>query len=321
MANVNVAQAHWLFPDIDEVPWAQNSIINAYQMKIIEGEEDGGFHPQNNVSRAQFVKMIVRAENANFNTNPIEIATWYSPFLTEATRIGIMENALKDNKYDDPITRLEIARMVSRFLDTSLRFKKVEDEMAVSICTQSGILQGRENGNLSLDQPVSRAEAAVIIDRLLQKNGGYGKTFDTLLVNVENNAISLNGLTLGMHKTEVQAILGKPFHQGESELDGTLFEEYKNFIVDYSGDQVARIMYKAIATDLKDGSKNMEEIAVFKGFNTIYYYLDQSKQLFMIKDQASFLRLSDNNFYFHIKEGGIEPINNTAKGLEHLFKK
>jgi hypothetical protein len=204
--------------------------------------------------------MIVRTENPTFNSkNPIEAATWYTPFITEATKtMGIMEDALLENKYDDPITRMEIARMVSRFLDTSLRFNKVEDEQAVSVCTQAGILQGRENGDLALDQPVSRAEAAVIIDRLLQKKGEYGKTFDSPMVKVENNAISLSGLTLGMHKTEVHAILGKPFVQGEGDVDGTPFEEYKNFIVDYSGDKAVGIMYKAIPTDLKDGSEEMK---------------------------------------------------------------
>ncbi|WP_088833678.1 S-layer homology domain-containing protein [Paenibacillus tyrfis] len=38
-------QAHWLFQDIDNVTWAQNSIINAYQMQVVDGVSEDRFDP------------------------------------------------------------------------------------------------------------------------------------------------------------------------------------------------------------------------------------------------------------------------------------
>ncbi|MEC0246836.1 S-layer homology domain-containing protein [Paenibacillus chitinolyticus] len=80
----STTQAHWLFKDIDRVAWAQDSIINAYQMNVIDGIADQEFAPQSQVTWAQFIKMAVMTDNPAFTAGGAGSGSWWQPYFTEA---------------------------------------------------------------------------------------------------------------------------------------------------------------------------------------------------------------------------------------------
>ncbi|MFS0836829.1 S-layer homology domain-containing protein [Paenibacillus sp. 1P03SA] len=315
------AAAHWLYEDIDGVPWAQDSLISTSQMHVIDGVSDKIFDPGAKVTGVQFVKMAVMANDPSYKPDLAGYSAWYGAYLDQAkTKLGLVDEAFEKTMLN-PASRLEIVRMVSKLIEPEWRFKSVPDKDAVALSVKEGILQGRAEGDLALEAPVTRAEAAVLIDRVMEKTGKYGKRFDEPVVGVEAGAFVLNGLRLKQKTEDVSAILGTPFLQGRDELDGDIGDEYKNFYITYYEGKTSKIMYKAIDEKLRSGDVELAGAAVFKGFDTTYYYLEQSEQILMVKDQNTYLGFADGNFYFHVDNGGIQPYNEAAGKLHDLFEK
>ncbi|KPV60423.1 hypothetical protein QJ48_05720 [Paenibacillus sp. A3] len=308
-------QAHWLFQDIDNVTWAQNSIINAYQMQVVDGVSEDRFDPESSVTWAQFVKMIVMTDNPAYRPGaPSE--QWWEPYVNEAQKSkGFVDGSLSKEALDRPITRLDIARIVARLLDTSLRFKEVDEAKAASIAKDAGILQGRSGGDLALKEKVTRAESAVIIDRLFEKNGKYGKRFDTAAVKADQGTVSVGGLALGQSRAQVKAVLGTPFFQGEDEVNNNPMEMYKNFIVIYMDDQVKEVTYKAADAELYAGKKALTGAAVFQGLDTTYYYFQSTGDLLAADARSVRLGKADKYFTGSVQAGDVKPINDLAKKI------
>ncbi|WP_405080342.1 S-layer homology domain-containing protein [Paenibacillus chitinolyticus] len=315
------ASAHWLYEDIDGVPWAQESLINTSQMHVIDGVSEKTFDPDAKVTGIQFVKMAVMANDPSYEPNLGGYAAWYGAYWNQAqAKIGLVDEAYR-NTMLDPASRLDIVRIVSKLIRPEWRFKSVPDEEAVALCVKEGILQGRAEGDLALDAPITRAEAAVLIDRVMEKTGKYGQRFDKPVVGVEAGAFVLNGLRLGQKAEDVSALLGTPFLKGQDELDGDDAEEYKNFYVAYYEGKTSGIMYKAVEEKLQSGEVELPGVAVFKGFGSTYYYLEPSEEILMVKDRNTYLGFADGNFYFHVNNGGIRPYNEAARQLSGLFGK
>lgn len=49
------------FSDMDQAPWAEDAVNRLADREIVNGYEDGTFHPSDSVTRAEFTKMIVVA--------------------------------------------------------------------------------------------------------------------------------------------------------------------------------------------------------------------------------------------------------------------
>ncbi|MEC0246837.1 hypothetical protein P4H65_13665 [Paenibacillus chitinolyticus] len=215
-----------------------------------------------------------------------------------------------------PISRLELARIVSRMIDPSLRSKPVDDKTAADVSRKNGILQGRTDTDLALDPYLTRAEAAVIIDRLFEKNGSYGQRHDTLLVKAENGKFILNGLAVGQAADEVHALLGKPFATGQDEADGNPQEIYKNFVVTYYEGKASRITFKAADDDLLKAKKDLSGAAVFRNADTSFYYFPASGELLTATDSTVYVRKDNKNFPSYVQGGELKAVNEAAKAYQ-----
>ncbi len=82
------------FPDLGEVSWARESINSLAEAGIINGMGDGTFAPQANVTRAQFVKMIVQAfgfeGKGDVAFNDVAPDAWYANDVLIAANNGIV---------------------------------------------------------------------------------------------------------------------------------------------------------------------------------------------------------------------------------------
>ncbi|MEY9094077.1 S-layer homology domain-containing protein [Paenibacillus sp. RC84] len=317
----STTQAHWLFKDIDHVAWAQDSIINAYQMNVIDGIADHEFAPQSEVTWAQFIKMAVMTDNPAFTAGGAGSGSWWQPYFTEARQTkGFIDGSAKKENMNKPISRLELSRIVSRVIDPALRSKPVDDKTAADVSRKNGILQGRTDTDLALDQNLTRAEAAVIIDRLFEKNGKYGKRHDTLQVKAENGKFILNGLAVGRTTDEVHALLGKPFATGKDEADGNPEEIYKNFVVTYYEGKASRITFKAADNDLLKAKKDLSGAAVFQNADTSFYYFPASGELLTAADSSVYVRKDSKNFPSYVKGGELKAMNEAAKTYQRQVK-
>ncbi len=179
------------FTDIESVPWAKEAIILLEEWEIINGVGDGKFDPLTNVTREQFVHMIVTAfsisgdvENVKFND--VDENAWYYNSLKAAMAkkiiTGITSKEFGTGKY---ITRQDMAVILDRVatfkattIPTDMYPDKINDidkcaeyaKASVTKLTRANIMTGSGDGNFAPDDNATRAMAAVVIYRMLKLN-------------------------------------------------------------------------------------------------------------------------------------------------------
>ncbi|TXK66241.1 S-layer homology domain-containing protein, partial [Paenibacillus sp. N3.4] len=171
--------------------WAQKEIDQLVVSKIIDGMDETSFKPDANLTRAQFVAMLFRALKLQ---NPSQAVTfddvtndsWYKDSVYAAHEANIV-NGVSDHKFkpEANITREQMAvMMVNAYLHvtnkklsdiTITTVAKYADSGSISdwartyvnIASSLGLLTGYDETNFAPALDSSRAQAAVVINRLL----------------------------------------------------------------------------------------------------------------------------------------------------------
>ena len=172
------------FSDVDSSHWAYNSVMSLASKGIVNGYEDKTFKPSGNVTRAEFVCALMRAlgiAEAGYDGrfSDVNAADWHSGYIAAAIEKGII-NGFEDATFapGDMITREQIAVIISKALSlantTELAFADTADigewaSDAVSKVAADGIMQGRDGNLFAPKANATRAEMAVLLDRILQR--------------------------------------------------------------------------------------------------------------------------------------------------------
>jgi hypothetical protein len=197
-----------------EAHWAKESILKAVDKDYVDGYEDGTFRPELNVSRAEFLKMAVTAMKLPLNS----IAggsEWYKPYVEAAAEKGILrESDFPLGAINQPITRLEMARISVRFTDITLQDKaaQIEDKLLMYNAAKAGLIQGLSDGELAPEKSTTRAQSVTIIERILTVNGG-GK--------LEVDKYALSNAEIAWHKTNLISMLPRYFSKGMGTFDAS----------------------------------------------------------------------------------------------------
>ncbi|WP_054939687.1 bifunctional 2',3'-cyclic-nucleotide 2'-phosphodiesterase/3'-nucleotidase [Paenibacillus ihuae] len=176
------------FKDLGKVVWAQEAITSLAAKGIVKGLENGDFAPMKSVTRAEFVTMLVRALNlsnsgASASFNDVKQGAWYTDSIAAAVQAGLVKGS-GNGKFEPgrQITREEMAIMIVNALagqlpkiDTSAALGQFADKSsiapyaqeAVAQLTQMGIVNGVDGGKFAPKAIANRAQAAVIIYRML----------------------------------------------------------------------------------------------------------------------------------------------------------
>lgn len=175
------------FKDIGSVEWAKESIEALAARKVVDGIGDNAFDPDSKVTRAQFIKLLMKAlelaeETAQCSLSDVKPGEWYFNSIAAAQKLGIVVGK-EDGTFgvDDEISRQDMAVMVYRaakllqlelgnqttntteFIDKSeIAGYAVEQVAAMQ---KAGIIIG-DNGRFMPRDNATRAEAAVIIYRV-----------------------------------------------------------------------------------------------------------------------------------------------------------
>jgi hypothetical protein len=151
--------------------WAEGAIEGAVEKGYVSGYEDLTFRPNQPVTRAEFMRMLVDAlELPHLEKS----SPWYQPYVAALVETNIhREKDFKDN-YNKPLTRMEMVRLAVRATDPELQDIKtlMDDKSFMFNATKKGIIHGMGNGQLAPEGTSTRAQAVAIIERVLSLKKG-----------------------------------------------------------------------------------------------------------------------------------------------------
>ncbi len=177
------------FSDVVKEHWAYTAVQTLAEMSIVEGFENGGFAPDDLVTREQFVKMLIVAGdiyNEEIDTTFADVAAdrWSKAYIASAVSRGIV-SGYTDNTFKPAatLTRQDAAVMAYRFCNVmkktvtksdALSFKdsdSVSDYAieAVASLESSAVINGFEDETFRPMGTLTRAQAAKIIYEIIIK--------------------------------------------------------------------------------------------------------------------------------------------------------
>lgn len=126
------------FKDVGPNFWAYDTIMWGIQQGVIKGYPDGTFKPNNHVTEAQFVAMLIRAyENRDESTAAGE--HWAEPFYKYAKQLNWPTlGASKLDLRDKPITRGKVAEIL-----TAANGYNFTGDTAIQYVLNVGLAKGR----------------------------------------------------------------------------------------------------------------------------------------------------------------------------------
>lgn len=177
------------FTDLDSVEWAYDSIMKLYNAGVISAADDNKFRPDDNITREEFVKLVVCAfledtEASNYKFADAEADGWYNEYLAKAYSAGI-STGYPDGSFGigEKITREDMVTICARALEalgkdmTDGAEPSFKDAAAISdyakkyvtALTKTGVINGMGDGTFAPKANATRAESAKVIAQLMEK--------------------------------------------------------------------------------------------------------------------------------------------------------
>ena len=166
------------FTDIDG-HWAAEFIDNLRLMGAIDGKATGIFAPDDNLTRAELVKIVVNLYGIEVPTevttqpfSDVKIDEWYAPFVAAVKTAGIVDgydnNTFRPN---NPVSRVEALKIILgatgfEIVGGEMNFPDTESgqwyEKYVAFAVLHELMSGYENGNFGPGNPMTRAQFAKV---------------------------------------------------------------------------------------------------------------------------------------------------------------
>ncbi len=177
--------------------WAYKDIMQMVARGVVSGFPDETFQPEAEVTRAQFIKLVVEGLGQGEEASQLEqVASrfkdvsedhWAKAYIEAGVELGITRG-YDDGKFypESPITRQEMAVMVLRALHWENRQREFsgnrmsfadQSQIAawagegVDIMSRVGIMSGFPDGRFGPGEWTTRAQASVVVKRLMEEKG------------------------------------------------------------------------------------------------------------------------------------------------------
>ena len=185
--NSNTNTGSIQFSDVNG--WEKEYVYYLAERKILNGKADGQFKPADNITRAEFVKILaaVSGQDVSKSTgssfSDVNAASWYAPYVEWAYKNGIVKGSNGNFKPSANITRQDMAVMIenfSRYMSKTVPSmeagKTFADDSriasyakdAVASLQKAGIISGDVNGKFLPQSSATRAQAAKMITVYMQ---------------------------------------------------------------------------------------------------------------------------------------------------------
>ncbi|MBR6252897.1 MAG: S-layer homology domain-containing protein [Clostridia bacterium] len=198
--NGNARDIEHSFKDVADFPWAEDSINTLYNMGVVNGYNEDEFGPSGNITRIEFICMLARIlRSLNYAPRSTGMIYYFIDYdeshyskldydflmrcLEDAypglgrVAVGmegitnIFGSSLQMNK---PITRGEVVALMDAFIKISdgelLPLSDISGhqfESSIIKAIKGGLIKGYDDGTFRPDNPIRRAEIAVILDRYM----------------------------------------------------------------------------------------------------------------------------------------------------------
>lgn len=173
-----------VFNDLAGVPWAQTAINDLFSTGVISRADNGKFEPDRNVTREEFVKMLVLFlgtldPSATAEFSDVNMNAWYYPYIASACKGGLVVG-VSDTHFGvgREITRQDMATILYRAMQSmnmtaSLtgEYQEFDDHTniadyareSVRFVQMSGIMLGVGGNSFAPLDNASRAMAAKVL--------------------------------------------------------------------------------------------------------------------------------------------------------------
>ncbi|MEK4009367.1 S-layer homology domain-containing protein [Paenibacillus sp. FSL H3-0333] len=183
------------FADVEK-HWAKNAVNDMGSRLVINGVNESTFNPNADITRAEFAAIIVRGLGLKLGEGAAKFAdvpanSWYAGAVGTASGAGLI-TGFEDGSFrpGDRITREQAMNIIAKamkltglaeqtgtvatagvlaaFTDAGRIGTWAKDSLALA--ASAGLITGRGGNKLEAKANVTRAEVAVLIQRLLQKS-------------------------------------------------------------------------------------------------------------------------------------------------------
>lgn len=177
--------------------WARNDVMLLANKYIVEGRTSALFAPTEPITRAEFAMFLARGlglpgdSEAAYRFRDVNRASSFAPYIGAVVNASIVTGTPSgDFKPNSPITRQEMAVMMIRAIEAAegevtlsqsvqAYLQRFNDRnriggwatTAVAQAVYAGIIEGMQGGRFSPLSNASRAEAAVMVKRMLNYIG------------------------------------------------------------------------------------------------------------------------------------------------------
>jgi hypothetical protein len=164
---------------------------------VVTGIGNGIYEPERSITRAEFAAIVVRALGLKKGTaesafGDVALTDWFNGYVDTATAYSLI-TGYDSTKFapNDTITREQAMTILARAMKlTGLSVTLADSEVSallakytdaglisnfaragVAACVKAGVVSGTTASTLSPKDSVTRAEVAVMVQRLLEKSG------------------------------------------------------------------------------------------------------------------------------------------------------
>jgi hypothetical protein len=177
--------------------WAKDAINDMGSRMVVTGIGNGIYEPERSITRAEFATIIVRALGLARGTTEsafgdVTLTDWFNGYVDTAASYSLI-TGYDSTRFgpNDTITREQAMTMLARAMKlTGLNVSLTDNEAsallanytdaelisdyakaAAAVCIKTGVVSGTTATTISPKDYVTRAEVAVMVQRLLQKSG------------------------------------------------------------------------------------------------------------------------------------------------------
>ena len=218
--------AYAAFPDVpqDKYGWAVEAINSMADKGIVKGYEDGTFNPEKSISKLEGLALVSRILGCNDAANesfaqeavdkyeevlaPFELAFGEKEVSYLVAKGVIKESELEDyigkTNYNNALKRYEIAILLTKALDAeeglsasaNLQYSDAAEIPAsakkyVEFVTAQNLMNGMDENKFSPNTNVTRAQAAVVLQKLQSKTGYEFKSGTVVEMNTVTSVIKI----------------------------------------------------------------------------------------------------------------------------------
>lgn len=163
--------------------WAEEQISFLKDRNVTDGNPDGSFGVENNISRAEAATLLVRAMNLdtenieNPNFPDVKESNFFYPYIAAIFKEGIMTGDEKGNfKPTDTLTRAEMAKILVTAYELKNKGDNTFKDVSkghwaydyIGALVSNELTDGYPDGTFRADAPIKRSEFAALLVRVIQ---------------------------------------------------------------------------------------------------------------------------------------------------------